>query len=87
MATVKIPERKYTVCDVCKRDCVGPVHRSISAHLIFKKNALDSRGCACADATQKFDLCDDCAHEVSKALNAVTEKQRELHKTALEEQL
>jgi hypothetical protein len=75
MAVEKIPQVFRYTCDVCKRVHVhtGPYVDSRPpdwAQLTLAQDAHDFQGAAVADATIKRLLCDKCAVDAGKVLNA-----------------
>ena len=70
-----VPEKTIVICDVCGKESPK---RAKKAQLILKRHALDHHGCAVADGTVKFDLCDECEDLISEAINkAVANFRRE----------
>lgn len=77
MSTQIIPEKKIITCDCCRKQIEGAVTRRQGGGLHIKRDALDWHGHACADASVKFDLCDDCLGKVCNAINAACKSVRE----------
>ena len=69
----KIPARDDIYCDRCGKLCEKSDRRQ-NGHLVVNQDALDYQGCAVADGTVKFDLCDHCLNVVSDAINKAMKK-------------
>lgn len=63
--TKTIPAVIIFICDRCALE--NPSRRS-GAKLTLSGAALDWQGCAVADGTQSWELCDQCAFDVGKLI-------------------
>lgn len=70
MAVRKIPAREETICDACGKDAS---HSRVNGKLVLHQNACDWSGCAVADGTRKWDLCDDCTYKLGVAVEKTIE--------------
>lgn len=79
MSVREIPKAFEYTCDGC-----GQLHlqENASGHysnsrpprwasLVFARLAYDPQGAACADATVKLLLCEDCSARTAKAINSI----------------
>lgn len=75
-----IPERTEITCDICNRVMTKETLFRLGTELIIVHNVWDSQGQVreLVD-TQRFDLCDDCATDLS---NAITAKKTEIESSA-----
>lgn len=73
MTTKIIPEAKEVRCDVCTRVCgdrPGETPRLHATVLSVQRHAVDHQNAPCADASLRFDLCDECAKAVTEGINS-----------------
>jgi len=77
MATETIPKKTVIICDVCGKRSDEPIddfHRndgfSTKSRFTLMRTRLDEYGVGVADASVSRDLCDQCAEELSKVVNA-----------------
>lgn len=78
MAIKEIAATFVAVCDGCRKEVSRP-NKSRPTHWIdlhLLRNAHDFQGCAVADASVKLLLCDECATEVSNAINTSMDARR-----------
>ena len=67
MATIKIPAKIYTVCDVCGK--TNEKHNfdfKKKSKLKVKRNGLDQLGDAVCDGSYELDLCDFCDEKITE---------------------
>lgn len=60
MATRTIPAKTVTTCDRCDRQCGDDVPRQMEGVIKLEGHALDYLGSPAANASSRFELCDDC---------------------------
>ena len=73
MTVIRIPEQTIIQCDNCGGKS-GDAPFATHSRLLFKRDALDYQGSACADASVTLDLCDVCAEKVRVAINEALKK-------------
>lgn len=69
MSTKTIPAQTIKTCDCCGVTMDGQNSRQ-EGKMTLSANTLHMHDHACADATHKFDLCDSCLFDVSKAIDS-----------------
>jgi len=79
MAISEIPAQRVFKCDGCgfeKTEVAGTSRPRYWANFHVLRDAYDFQGAACADASVKLILCNECADTAAKAVNTAIAQRR-----------